>query len=125
MPFALGLAVASRRRRHQWFVFEEHRHRLTKSLSDLNGTDPYIHERHPEGVLRELTNALVRRRHRPTAAQLRDVYEDVRRAARTIRRELQTDDLVEARAFDELTVAGRASAKARIPSLRKTQASRT
>jgi hypothetical protein len=49
----------------------------------------------------------------------------VRRAARTIRRELQTDDLVEARAFDELTVAGRASAKARIPSLRKTQASRT
>src|SRR5206468_1185611 len=39
MPFELGLAVSPRRSRaHEWFVFEERRHRLMKSLSDLNGT---------------------------------------------------------------------------------------
>ena len=70
MPFELGLAVASKPHgHHDWFVFEERRHRLTKSLSDLNGTDPHIHEGHPDGVLRALSNALVRRRHRPSAAR--------------------------------------------------------
>src|SRR2546427_10285840 len=64
-PFELGLEVSpGRSRAHEWFVFEERRHRLTKSLSDLNGTDPHIHDGRPEGVLRALTNALVRRRHR-------------------------------------------------------------
>jgi len=50
MPFELGLAVTpSRSTRHEWFVFEEQRHRLMKSLSDLNGTDPHIHDGKPEG----------------------------------------------------------------------------
>jgi hypothetical protein len=120
MPFELGLAVSpGRSRAHEWFVFEERRHRLTKSLSDLNGTDPHIHDGRPEGVLRALTNALVRRRHRPTAAELSAVYQDVRRAAKAVRRDLRTTSLFEARAFDELVVAGRISAERRIPSLRR------
>lgn len=119
MPFELGLAVASRPGRHEWLVFEQRRHRLTKSLRDLNGTDPCIHEGQPDGVLRALANALIRRRHRPTGAQLKGVYEDVRRAAKAIRHRLQTNDLFEARAFDELIMAGRVSAETSIPSLRK------
>ncbi|MGH7302338.1 MAG: hypothetical protein ACRELZ_03545 [Candidatus Rokuibacteriota bacterium] len=48
MPFELGLAVSpGRDRAHEWFVFEEQRHRLKKSLSDLNGTDPHIHAMQP------------------------------------------------------------------------------
>jgi hypothetical protein len=118
MPFELGLAIASSGIfRHDWFVFEARPHRLTKSLSDLNGTDPHIHGAHPDGVLHALANALVRRRHRPTMGQLRDVYEDVCRAAATIRRDLRTDGLFEARAFDELLVASRISAQRRIPAL--------
>ncbi len=118
MPFELGLAVSPRQSRaHEWFVFEERRHRLVKSLSDLNGTDPHIHDGKPEGVLRVLTNALVRRRHRPTAAELSAVYQDLRRAAMTIRRDLRTASLFEARSFDELVVAGRISVERRIPSL--------
>ena len=120
MPFELGLSVSPRQsRRHEWFVFEERHHRLTKSLSDLNGTDPHIHDGKPEGVLRALTNALVRRRHRPTAAELNAVYQDVRRAAKAIRRDLRTTNLFEARSFDELVVAGRISAERRIPLLRR------
>ena len=120
MPFELGLAVSPRRSRaHEWFVFEERRHRLMKSLSDLNGTDPHIHDGKPEGVLRTLTNALIRRRHRPTAVELNAVYQDVRRAAKTVRHDLRTTSPFEARSFDELVVAGRISAERRIPSLRR------
>jgi len=38
MPFELGLAVSPRRSRaHEWFVFEEQRHRLTKSELTASG----------------------------------------------------------------------------------------
>ncbi len=66
MPFELGLAVAiakMERRKHEWFVFESVRHRLNKSLSDLAGTDPYIHEGTSRGVLGALVNVLSRSRH--------------------------------------------------------------
>src|SRR5437588_4429091 len=46
MPFELGLAVAlekTRRGRHEWLVFETQPHRVWKSLSDLAGTDEYVH----------------------------------------------------------------------------------
>jgi hypothetical protein len=42
MPFELGLAVAwsvARRGFQEWFLFESKPHRLSKSLSDLNGTE--------------------------------------------------------------------------------------
>src|SRR5271168_1602373 len=46
MPFELGLAVAwgQAHPQHKWFVFESVRRRLNKSLSDLDGTDPYIYD---------------------------------------------------------------------------------
>ena len=115
MPFELGLAIAfSEESEHEWFVFEARSHRLTKSLSDLNGTDPHIHGGSPQGVLRAVANALVRQHERPSARQLNDVYEDVCRAGREIRRDLQVDNLFDARAFDELVLAGRISASRRI-----------
>lgn len=122
MPFELGLAIAfSLRSPHEWFVFEARSHRLTKSLSDLKGTDPHIHDGRPDGVLQTLGNALVRRRHRPSAGQLSDVYEDVCRAATAIRRDLHVDSLFGARPFDELAVAGRISAQRRIPTLARSR----
>lgn len=57
MPFELGLAVAWARRRnrnHTWFVLESAPYRVQKSLSDLGGTDVYIHDGRPEGVFRQL-----------------------------------------------------------------------
>jgi hypothetical protein len=127
MPFELGIAVAPRPAgsRHEWFVFEERRHRLTKSLSDLNGTDPYVHNGRPHGVLTALSNALLRRRHRPTPAQLREIYDDLCKAARTIKRDLGGGSLFEARAFRELVVAARFSAQNRIPSLRRRRSRHT
>ncbi len=62
MPFELGLSVAWEkmgRREHLWYVFEAKNRRLEKSLSDLNGTDTYIHDGRVAGVFRELCNAFV------------------------------------------------------------------
>jgi len=73
MPSELGLAVdwsLAAGSSHEWFVFESRPHRLSKSLSDLNGTDPYIHEGSVNGVLRGLMNALTRTSHRPELADL-------------------------------------------------------
>lgn len=61
MPFELGLAIAHTLKAggHQWIAIEEKRYRLQKSLSDLNGFDPYIHGGTPTGVLRVISDAFM------------------------------------------------------------------
>ena len=117
MPFELGLAIGLggfQPRRHQFFLFEAVRHRLAKSLSDMNGTDPHIHGGLPGRLLNALANALVRERPRPTVRQLELIYADLRAAAPVIRRDLRAASLFEARAFAELVVAAQASARRRL-----------
>jgi hypothetical protein len=92
-------------------------HRLSKSLSDLGGTDELVHGGTPHGVLRALTNALARSRHRPTVAELGQIYADLVTAAGAIKKSLGADSLYSARPFKELVVAARISARQRIASL--------
>jgi len=51
MPFELGLFLGwlktKRKNMETCFIFESVDRRLNKSLSDLDGTDPYIHEGRP------------------------------------------------------------------------------
>jgi len=57
MPFELGLSVEmSHRQPHGWFVIEARPYRLQRSLSDLNGTDPLIHDGRPKGLLQVLAD---------------------------------------------------------------------
>jgi hypothetical protein len=73
MPFELRLTVAwdcLPPDRQVWFVLESVNRRAMKSLSDLAGTDVYIHNGTPGGVFREIGNALVRTKHRPTVQQI-------------------------------------------------------
>lgn len=121
MPFELGLTVAwtkSRLRPHDWFVFEARRHRIGKSLSDLGGTDAYIHNGRPLELLRALANALTRSRRRPTVRQLAAVYMELRKAASAIRKDLQANSLFEARPFADLVVSAQMIAGRRIAPLR-------
>src|SRR6266567_2772909 len=78
MPFELGLVLGwlktSRRSSHTWFVFESMKGRVSKSLSDLDGTDPYIHDGKLKGIFRELGNALVRSANQPSVGQMKAVY---------------------------------------------------
>ncbi len=83
MPFELGLVLgwlksSGRSDRHTWFVFESIGRRVSKSLSDLDGTDAYIHDGKVRGVFRELGNALVRSDDQPTVRQMNAIYMNIR-----------------------------------------------
>src|ERR1700693_4084246 len=113
MPFELGLAVCWQRiskENHTWFVYESQARRLAKSLSDLNGTDPYIHDGRIRGVFRELCNSFIRRGRQPSTQDMRRIYGDLRKRLPSILRQAGTRSAYSARVFKELCVVASASA---------------
>lgn len=105
MPFELGLCIAWAMldsRRHNWFVFESIQRRAQKSLSDLNGTDFNIHGNSPQGVMRELCNAFVRREDKPHVPKMMTTYEALSRYVPRLRRETGAETIFTARMFAEL-----------------------
>jgi len=107
MPFELGLAVALERTAipgHAWVVCESQRFRLKKSLTDLDGTDPYIHDGTVHGVLRELGNFLVLRGNQPTLGEMKKVYRVLRANFRKVLRQAGATHPFNARVFRDLCV---------------------
>ena len=106
MPFELGLTVAWAKlypNQHTWFVCETERYRVDRSLSDLGGTDPNIHDGTIAGVMRELCNAFVRTGgSRPTVPQMLRTDNVITRAKRAILTDAGTENLFEARVFEDL-----------------------
>lgn len=105
MPFELGLAVAwekSNKAKHTWFVFEAKAHRLEKSLNDLNGTDPNIHDGKVVGVMRELSNAFRRPRSQPTVPEMMKTFNTISHRSAKILEEAGATSLFQARAFQDL-----------------------
>jgi hypothetical protein len=101
MPFELGLAVATAQIEsapHDWFVFETIHRRLSKSLSDLSGTDANIHHGTVSEVMRELCNAFVRRTPgaRASVAEMMRTYTAVSRRAEEIQSNNRAHSLFEA-----------------------------
>src|SRR6202790_3078327 len=88
-------------RQHRWLVLESVERRLAKSMSDLDGTDPYIHDGTMRGVMREVCNAFVRP-NQPTVPQMMKMYRDLRRSVPKILRNAGTTSLFTARAFSDL-----------------------
>ena len=121
MPFELGLVVGWQNAApsgHGWFVFESSRHRLQKSLSDLNGSDPFIYGPTVDGILREIRNALARHDMQPTAMQMRNILDHLREeAAPWILKQTGASSVFEARPFSELVVMARRSAEKWVPGL--------
>lgn len=106
MPFELGLAIMwslVHPKKHEWVVFEEQPHRLQRSLSDLNGTDPYVHHGDPDRVLTALSDAFIRTDDPPSVEELRLIHAAVRRAADAAR--TRYHDIFSARPFEELVLA--------------------
>jgi hypothetical protein len=107
MPFELGLAVAwekSNPHKHRWFVFEAKPYRLQKSLSDLNGTDPQIHDAQVSGVMRELSNIFRRSNNQPTVPEMIKTFNTLSRRTKRVLAECGTANLFEASVFQELCV---------------------
>jgi len=113
MPFELGLAVAwgkTPASRHDWFVCEERRFRLQKSLSDLDGTDPYVHDCKIVGVFGQLCNAFIRSGRQPTVTQMKGIYSVLRLNLPELIRESGASSPFEARVFKDLCVLASAAA---------------
>lgn len=83
MPFEAGLATSLSLSgyNHRWYILEAMDYRLQKSLSDLNGHDPFIHNGTVEGVLVKLTDIFQGGRNQPDPIQLLSLYRQVRKAA--------------------------------------------
>lgn len=122
MPFELGLVAGWQKAApsgHIWFVFESSAYRLQKSLSDLNGTDPFVYGERSEGILSKIRNALARRDDQPTIRQMHSVFESLRSDVPGIKKNAGSKSLFEASAFTELVVVARRHAELDIPNLRK------
>ncbi len=116
MPFELGLVVGWQKighRSHTWFVFESKSGRAEKSLSDLRGTDVYVHDGNARGVFRELCNAFVRIERQPTVGQMAAAHRELARRLPDLQSQTGARSPFEARIFKELVVAARALAARR------------
>src|SRR3954468_13314607 len=114
MPFELGLTIALERTAHSthaWIVCESKRRRLSKSLSDLDGTDPYIHDGKIAGVFREISNAFVGSERRPSVTQMMQIYRVLRLQFNDVLRRAGAEDAFNARVFKELGVIARTAAE--------------
>jgi len=111
MPFELGLAVSwqkLKRANHTWFVFETMQRRAEKSLSDLSGTDIYIHHGNVRGVFTQLCNAFVRLRSQPTTQDMERTYLRLQDLLPKLQKQTGASSPFEARVFRDLVVAARA-----------------
>jgi hypothetical protein len=119
MPFELGLLLGwrktNRSSQHTWFVFESTNRRLQKSLSDLDGTDPLIHDGTIKGVFRELSNALVKSKYRPELSHMNKIYHGIKTASPLILEQVGTESLFGARVFRRLVVLATEYAERTIP----------
>jgi hypothetical protein len=122
MPFELGLTVACAEfgltadgiggkeksdPKDSWFVFEAMDRRLSKSLSDLGGSDPHIHHGTIEGVMRGISNIFIRGAssgHNSVPEMMR-TYRALSRSVEDIKRQAGAKSLYEARVFGLLCTA--------------------
>ena len=106
MPFELGLAVAHHKIRgaHTWYVFEEMDQRVAKSLSDLGGTDVYIHGGTLNGLFSQLLDAFVRGGRQPTVPQMWAIYRVLRASVPDILHKTGARTVFKARPFYELSI---------------------
>lgn len=120
MPFELGLSVAHQKgvggvSKHSWFVCESRNYRLAKSLSDLNGTDPFIHDGTTEGIFRELCNIFRRPGRQPSVQQMGRIYRELRRNMPIVMHQAGSPTPYTARVFKDLCVIASAAADHLVP----------
>jgi len=118
MPFELGLTIALERTAHpdhSWIVCETVLRRVNKSLSDLDGTDAYIHGGTIKGVFREMGNAFVGSSRQPTVTEMSQIYRVLRAQFPSVLKRAGAKDAFNARVFKELCVLASTAANELIP----------
>lgn len=114
MPFELGLIVGldkARQRGRAWAVCESQEYRVQKSLSDLNGTDVYIHNGTIRGVFRECGSIFVGSKRQPAVQDMMRIYRILRINLPRILHAAGQDSPFNARVFRDLCVLASAAAE--------------
>lgn len=118
MPFELGLAVAIEKLvdpGHAWYMFETLNRRAEKSLSDVAGTDVYIHGGTVRGVLSQLANAFIRQERQPTVVEMQSLYGYIRRELPAILKTSGATSIFDgARSFRDICMAAILRAEGRV-----------
>ena len=110
MPLELGMAIACQKTlfpSHMWFVFEAKRRRIQKSMSDLDGTDVYIHRGRPAFLFSELTNAFVWSQQQASVEKMRRVFVGLKKEMPRLMKDAGTNSCFTARVFKDLRVFAR------------------
>jgi hypothetical protein len=107
MPFELGIAVALARadKKHKFILLEAERHRLQKTLSDVNGIDPGIHGATVRGVISCVLSLLGKQRVNPYPKQVAHIHRQLWKTVPFLKRNHGRSNIYSRAIFDEL-VAG-------------------
>lgn len=107
MPFELGLAVALSRARksHHFVILEKKRYRLQKTLSDMNGFDPGIHNATCKGIISCVLSHLARRDEHISPAQVEKIRRQLWKTVGILKQEHSRTNIYSRAIFNEL-VAG-------------------
>jgi hypothetical protein len=107
MPFELGIAFALRRvdGDHKFVLLEAKRHRLQRTLSDLNGFDPGIHGGAPSGMISCVLSSLAKPRSNPDPRQIERIRLQLWRAVPFLKRNHHRNTIFTRAIFGELVQA--------------------
>jgi hypothetical protein len=108
MPFELGLAFsfAVRTRRHRLYVLEAERGRLEETLSDLKGTEAYVHQGRPELAASCVLDVLGSARRDPSPREVRLLADALGRVAAELKKAYGRDTVFFPAPFRQLLAAG-------------------
>jgi hypothetical protein len=106
MPFELGLAFALRRiDGHRFVLLEAERHRLQRTLSDLNGIDPGIHGATVIGMISCVLSSLARPTGNPGPGQIEQIRRRLWKMVPVIKRRHHRTTIYSRAIFSELVGA--------------------
>jgi hypothetical protein len=108
MPFELGLACAISvyRGNHSFVLMDKLPYRLDRTLSDLKGRDPLIHNGRPEGVVTCILDILGGTAADPKPDQIHDLWQRLWRYACDLKRDYRRDSLFHRSIFNGLITVG-------------------
>jgi hypothetical protein len=104
MPFELGIAFTLGRigGTHKIVLLEARRYRLQKTLSDLNGIDPGIHEGTVKGIISCVLSSLAKPAANPDPTAVKRVYDQLHKVIRVLKRNHNRKTVYSRAIFQEL-----------------------